>query len=88
MNDSSYGLTACIFTSDNDRAARLAPLIETGTVFKNRLVVFFLTSDSPRCDYLDPELPWTGVKDTGKGISLSSHGFRGVTKLKGYHFRL
>ena len=40
-----------------------------------------------RCDYLDPMLPWTGVKDTGKGISLSSHGFRGVTRVKGYHLK-
>ena len=76
MNDSPYGLTACVFTEDADRAAVLAPRISTGTVFMNR------------CDYLDPELPWTGVRDTGKGVSLSKHGFRGVTKLKGHHFKL
>lgn len=58
-----------------DKALRIGAQIETGTVFQNR------------CDYLDPELPWTGVKDTGKGVSLSHHGFRGVTRLKGYHLK-
>jgi len=76
MNDSDYGLTAAIFTSSMERYNAMAPFVQTGTIFRNR------------ADYLDPYLPWTGVKDTGKGISLSSYGFRGVTKLKGYHVRL
>jgi len=76
MNDSEFGLTAAVFTSSLARFNKLAPKIETGTVFRNR------------CDYLDPELPWTGVKDTGKGISLSKYGFGGCTRLKGYHVRL
>lgn len=75
MNDSPYGLTASIWTKDIDRAHRLAPQIETGTVFLNR------------CDYLDPYLAWTGVKDTGKGISLSRHGYNALTRVKSYHFR-
>jgi hypothetical protein len=33
-------------------------------------------------------LPWTGARNSGKGISLSEHGFRGVTRLKGYNMRL
>ena len=76
MNDSPYGLTASVFTRDRDRAAWMASRVDTGTFFLNR------------CDYLDPELPWTGVKDTGKGVSLSRHGFDGVTRKKGWHFRL
>jgi len=76
MNDSRYGLTAAVFTKNRERALDLAPKLKAGTVFMNR------------CDFLDPELPWTGVKDSGKGVSLSRHGFRGVTKLKGYHFKL
>lgn len=76
MNDSQFGLTASIFTESQERAAEIAPRIETGTVFMNR------------CDYLDPELPWTGVKDTGKGVSLSRHGFKAFSRLKGYHFKL
>ena len=75
MNDSAFGLTASIFTEDGERAARMAPALECGTVFQNR------------CDYLDPELAWGGVKNSGTGVSLSKHGFHGVTKLKNFHFR-
>jgi acyl-CoA reductase-like NAD-dependent aldehyde dehydrogenase len=74
-NDSPYGLTASIWTKDADRAADLGSRIETGTVFMNR------------CDYLDPALTWTGVKDTGRGTSLSHLGFMSVTRPKSYHLR-
>jgi hypothetical protein len=40
-----------------------------------------------RCDYLDPSLPWTGVKDTGKGMSLSRYGFLSLTRRKSFHLR-
>ena len=75
MNDSPYGLTASIWTADLDRGERLAQDVEAGTVFVNR------------CDYLDPGLAWTGVKDSGFGCSLSSLGFRSVTRPKSHHFR-
>ena len=76
MNDSPYGLTCAIWTADEARAERMAHRLETGTVFMNR------------CDYLDPALPWVGVKDSGKGLSLSKWGFHAVTRLKSLHFRL
>ena len=76
MNDSAYGLSACVFTKDHDRALALSKRVATGTFFQNR------------CDYLDPALPWTGVKNTGKGVSLSEHGFRGVTRLRNFHAKL
>ncbi|MGK2923046.1 MAG: aldehyde dehydrogenase family protein [Methyloceanibacter sp.] len=75
MNDSPYGLTASIWTRDMDRAAELGNQIETGTVFMNR------------CDYLDPYLAWTGVKDTGRGVSLSKYGFEALTQPKSFHLR-
>jgi acyl-CoA reductase-like NAD-dependent aldehyde dehydrogenase len=75
MNDSPYGLTASIWTRDIDRAAELGSRIETGTVFMNR------------CDYLDPQLAWTGVKDTGRGVSLSKYGFDALTQPKSFHLR-
>lgn len=75
MNDSSFGLTASLWTPDTDRAANIADRIETGTVFMNR------------CDYLDPALVWTGVKDTGKGASLSTLGYGNLTRPKSYHLR-
>ncbi len=63
MNDSRYGLTASVWTQDLDAAERIGAWIETGTVYANR------------CDYLDPGLAWTGVKDTGRGASLSRIGY-------------
>ncbi|GAB9473939.1 hypothetical protein Gpo141_00011083 [Globisporangium polare] len=41
-----------------------------------------------RCDALDPHLPWSGHHDSGKGVSLSKHGFRAITKLKAARFLL
>lgn len=75
MNDSAFGLTASIWSGDLERAARLARDVEAGTVFANR------------CDYLDPALAWTGVKDSGFGCSLSHLGFHSVTRPKSYHLR-
>ena len=75
MNDSKYGLTASLWTGDAERAARLGEQIETGTVFMNR------------ADYLDPALCWTGVKETGRGGSLSVIGFHNLTLPKSYHLK-
>jgi len=75
MNDSPYGLTASIWTEDLDSAARIGVRVETGTVFANR------------CDYVDPGLVWTGVKDTGKGASLSEVGYANLTRPKSFHLR-
>ena len=75
MNDSPYGLTASIWTRDQERAFRIGAQIDTGTFFMNR------------CDYLDPALPWTGVKDSGKGNSLSRYGFLSLTRRKSFHLR-
>jgi acyl-CoA reductase-like NAD-dependent aldehyde dehydrogenase len=75
MNDSPYGLTASLWTSDPERAARLGAQIETGTVFMNR------------ADYLDPALCWTGCKDTGRGGTLGVIGFQNLTRPKSYHLR-
>ena len=58
-----------------DAAERIGAGIETGTVYANR------------CDYLDPALAWTGVKDTGRGASLSPIGFEMLTRPKSYHLR-
>jgi acyl-CoA reductase-like NAD-dependent aldehyde dehydrogenase len=75
MNDSPFGLTAAIWTQDADAAARIGREIETGTVFMNR------------CDYLDPALAWTGVKDTGRGVTLSRVGYETLTRPKSFHLR-
>jgi len=76
MNQSQLGLTASIWTSDRNRADRMARDLEFGTVYMNR------------CDALDPALPWTGVKDSGRGSSLSMLGFDAMTRPKALHYRL
>ncbi|MBT4888361.1 MAG: aldehyde dehydrogenase family protein [Rhodospirillales bacterium] len=76
MNDSEFGLTASIWTTDTDKAIKLGDRIDTGTLFMNR------------CDYLDPALAWTGVKNTGRGCTLSSVGYESLTRPKSYHLRV
>jgi acyl-CoA reductase-like NAD-dependent aldehyde dehydrogenase len=75
MNDSRYGLTAAIWTSDEAAAIAIGDRVETGTWFMNR------------CDYLDPELAWSGVKDSGRGCTLSKLGFVYLTRPKSFHLR-
>jgi acyl-CoA reductase-like NAD-dependent aldehyde dehydrogenase len=76
MNDSRYGLTASIWTTDVDAALSIGDRIHTGVWYMNR------------CDYLDPALAWTGVKDSGRGCTLSKLGFEAFTRPKSFHLRL
>jgi len=76
MNDSVYGLTAAIWTGDPEAAIRIGDRIATGTCFMNR------------CDYLDPALAWTGVKHSGRGVSLSVLGYQHLTRPKSFHLRI
>lgn len=75
MNDSAYGLTAAIWTTDADAALAIGDRIETGTWFMNR------------CDYLDPALAWVGVKDSGRGCTLAVVGYEHLTRPKSFHLR-
>ncbi|MCX7427657.1 MAG: aldehyde dehydrogenase family protein [Planctomycetia bacterium] len=75
MNDTHYGLTASVWTRDPRRADRFGREVEAGTIYQNR------------CDFLDPALPWTGYRDSGKGSTLSRYGFFHLTKRKSIHFR-
>ncbi|KAI0257433.1 succinate semialdehyde dehydrogenase [Lactifluus subvellereus] len=82
MNDSPYGLTASIWTNaeknpeSQDAFLRLVDELHTGTVFLNR------------CDSLDPALAWTGVKDSGRGISLSKFGYDQLTRAKSVNMKI
>ena len=75
MNDSEFGLSASIWTQDLAAAERLGSEIATGTLFMNR------------CDYLDPALAWTGVKNSGRGVTLSPLGYEHLTRAKSFHLR-
>lgn len=76
MNDSEFGLTASVFTQDIDTAVAIGQQLETGTFFVNR------------CDYLDPALAWTGVKNSGRGCTLSALGYESLTRPKSFHIKV
>ncbi|MEM7222345.1 MAG: aldehyde dehydrogenase family protein [Pseudomonadota bacterium] len=75
MNDSAFGLTASIWTADPEAAVSIGDRVATGTWFMNR------------CDYLDPALAWTGVKNSVRGCSLSKIGYEQLTRPKSFHLR-
>jgi len=75
MNDSKYGLTASVWTKDLAVAQDLGNQVEVGTFFMNR------------CDYLDPALAWTGVKNSGRGVTLSALGYEALTRAKSFHLK-
>jgi acyl-CoA reductase-like NAD-dependent aldehyde dehydrogenase len=76
MNDSDFGLTAAVWTADADAGLAMGERVETGTWFLNR------------CDYLDPALAWVGVKDSGRGCTLSRVGYEHLTRPKSFHLRV
>lgn len=75
MNDSEFGLTASLWTNDVRKAEALGNKVQAGTIFMNR------------CDYLDPALVWTGVKNSGRGYALSNLAYDQLTQAKSYHFK-
>ncbi len=75
MNDSEFGLTASIFTKDRAIGVELGQQVDTGTFFINQ------------CDYLDPDLAWTGVKKSGHGCSLSVIGYESLTRPKSFYIK-
>jgi acyl-CoA reductase-like NAD-dependent aldehyde dehydrogenase len=75
MNDSPYGLSACVWTQDMEAGRAIGKQIRTGTFFVNR------------CDYLDPALSWSGVGDTGRGATLSTIGYEHLTRPMSFHLK-
>jgi len=75
MNDTRYGLTAGVYTGDERRARRLLARVHAGSVYWNC------------CDRVSPRLPWSGVGDSGIGLTLSSYGIQAFTRPKAWHLR-
>jgi acyl-CoA reductase-like NAD-dependent aldehyde dehydrogenase len=75
MNDNEYGLTAGVYTQDGKRARRLLDRLEAGSVYWNC------------CDRVSPRLPWSGVKKSGIGLTLSTYGIQAFTRPKAWHLR-
>ena len=75
MNDNPFGLTAAVWTKSARQAIAIGDRVATGTWFMNR------------CDYLDPALAWAGVKNSGRGCTLSRVGYEQLTRPKSFHLR-
>ena len=75
MNDTRYGLTAGVYTADEARARRILSQVRSGTVYWNC------------CDRLSPRLPWSGVGDSGIGLTMSTYGIQTFTRPKAWHLR-
>jgi acyl-CoA reductase-like NAD-dependent aldehyde dehydrogenase len=75
MNDTRYGLTAGVYTPDEARARRILAQVHAGSVYWNC------------CDRVSPRLPWSGVGDSGVGLTLSKYGIQAFTRPKAWHLR-
>jgi acyl-CoA reductase-like NAD-dependent aldehyde dehydrogenase len=75
MNDTEYGLTAGVYTKDERRAKRILARVNAGTVYWNC------------CDRVSPRLPWSGVKHSGIGLTLSTYGIQTFTRPKAWHLK-
>ena len=75
MNDTRYGLTAGVYTRDEAAARALLARVNAGSVYWNC------------CDRVSPRLPWSGVGDSGIGLTLSTHGLLAFTRPKAWHLR-
>jgi acyl-CoA reductase-like NAD-dependent aldehyde dehydrogenase len=75
MNDTEYGLTAGVYTTDAQRARRILSRVDAGSVYWNC------------CDRVSPRLPWSGVKHSGLGLTLSTYGIQAFTRPKAWHLR-
>ncbi len=75
MNDTEYGLTAGVYTGDARRAKKILAQVHAGSVYWNC------------CDRVSPRLPWSGVKHSGIGLTLSTYGIQTFTRPKAWHLR-
>jgi len=75
MNDTDYGLTAGVYSADERRAKRILARINAGSVYWNC------------CDRVSPRLPWSGVKHSGIGLTLSTYGIQTFTRPKAWHLK-
>ena len=75
MNDTSYGLTASVYSTSRERAEKILSATDAGTGYWNC------------CDRVSAALPWSGRKHSGFGATLSHAGIRAFTQPKAFHLR-
>lgn len=72
MQDTEYGLTAAVYSSDKNRAENILQQLNAGTGYWNC------------CDRVSAALPWSGRKHSGFGTTLSHAGIRAFAKPKAF----
>ncbi len=75
MQDTQYGLTASVYSNNQQRAEKILEQVDAGTGYWNC------------CDRVSAAVPWSGRKHSGFGATLSHAGLRAFTKSKSYHLR-
>lgn len=75
MNETTYGLTAGVYTKSRTRAEEILAKVNAGSAYWNC------------CDRVSPHLPWSGRGHSGIGLTLSKYGILTFTQPKGYHLR-
>lgn len=75
MNHSRFGLTASLWTNDLSKALRMIPQIEAGTLWINMHT------------FLDPAVPFGGMKASGIGREFSDAFIEDYTELKSVMIR-
>lgn len=75
MNDTDYGLTAAVYSSDRERAIRILGQVSSGSAYWNC------------CDRVSPRLPWTGRNHSGIGSTLSTLGIANFLQPRGWHLK-
>ena len=75
MNDTDYGLTAAVYSSNRQHAMEILLQVNSGSAYWNC------------CDRVSPRLPWTGRRHSGIGSTLSELGIRAFLQPRGWHLR-
>lgn len=75
MNDTHFGLTSAVFTTNEERGLKILKQIKSGTGYLNC------------CDRVSGYLPWSGRGASGLGSTLSKHGLFAFCNPKGLHIR-
>jgi len=75
MNDTVYGLTAGVYTPNEQLARQVLSQVRAGSVYWNC------------CDRVSPRLPWSGYGHSGIGLTLSREGMATFTRPKAWHLR-
>jgi acyl-CoA reductase-like NAD-dependent aldehyde dehydrogenase len=75
MDDSSYGLTAGVFSGDPARALGVLAKVRSGTAYVNV------------CDRVVPNLPWSGRRGSGVGATLGELGIAAFAHQRAFHIR-